>query len=275
MSWPGLFAAGPASLVSHRTALQLWGVEGIDERAPIEITTVLERDPRIAGLWVHRSGLLDSRDERVHCGIPVTTVERAINELSGRLTVAALGRLTDDAVRLRLTTFGRIVACFERLRQAPGRSPNTMSDMLATRLEEFGLRESWLEEFVFESLQRHNIPLPETQVWIELPSGPRRLDKCYAAAKLVLESDGFDPHSSRRAFDDDRARNNELLLAGYRVLHFTSEFTDYDVARTVAAALELFEPQRAPEGPLRFKQWCEARRAVLCSARGSGARRER
>ena len=105
-----------------------------------------------------------------------------------------------------------------------------------------------------------------------LPSGTRRLDKCYVDEKLVLESDGFDPHSTRRAFDDDRQRNNELLLAGYRVLHFTAESTDFEIARTVAAALGLFAPEPAPEGPITFKQWCGARRAAPCSARGSGAR---
>ena len=37
----------------------------------------------------------------------------------------------------------------------------------------------------------------------------------------MVETDGRDVHSTRRAFEDDRRRDQSLLLAGYRVVRFT------------------------------------------------------
>jgi very-short-patch-repair endonuclease len=271
----GVLVAGVTAFASHATAAQLLGLLAVDESAPIEVTTILERAVRVPGLRAHRSGLLEEQDMHVVDGIPTSTASRLISDMSGRMGVVGLGRMADDAVRRGLTSYGAIAACLDRLPQAPGRSPHTVRDMLATRFPEFGARESWLEEFVFDALRRYDLPLPRTQVEVTLPTGRRRLDKCYVDEKLVLESDGFDPHSRRRVFDDDRKRNNDLLLAGYRVLHFTSEFTDYQIACTVAAALGVSVPKPAPGGPQSFKQWCGAQRVGLCSGRGSGGRRGR
>jgi hypothetical protein len=49
---------------------------------------------------------------------------------------------------------------------------------------------------------------------------------------------------------------NDMSGPGYRVLHFTSDFTDHQIARAVARALGLSVPKPAPEGPQSFKQWC-------------------
>jgi very-short-patch-repair endonuclease len=245
-------------------------LQPIDESAPIEITTVLECTPTIPGVRAHRSGILDDHDVEVVDGIPTSSAARLIIDLSGRMGPVGLGRLADDAVRAGQTSPGAIVQRLERLPWAPGRSPNTVREMLAARLPEFGSRESRLEEFVFDSLRRYGLPVPKAQVWVQLPGGPRRLDSCYADDLLVLESDGFEFHSGRGSFDDDRRRNNELVVAGFRVLHFTSAFTDHEIACTVAAALALAPPACASEGPQSFKQWCGVPRVVPCSAPRSG-----
>jgi very-short-patch-repair endonuclease len=39
--------------------------------------------------------------------------------------------------------------------------------------------------------------------------------------KLVLEADGRHVHGSRRAFEQDRRRDQRLMLAGYRVMRCT------------------------------------------------------
>ena len=267
-----VLAGGETAFASHETAAWLWGVRDEPEHALIEVTTVLERVADHPGVWAHRSGLLVDADIRTVDGIPAASMERTVVDLSGRLGAAALGRLVDDAIRRRLTTFGRIAGCLERLPQAPGRSPKTVREVLASRVPGLGLRESELEEFVFDSLRRYEIPLPRMQVWVELPCGRRRLDKCYPDRRLVIEADGFETHGTRSAFDDDRARNNELVVAGYRVLHFTTEFTDHEIAATVARALDRSVPQCASQGPQSFKRWCEGRRAARSSAPVSGAR---
>ena len=47
------------------------------------------------------------------------------------------------------------------------------------------------------------------------------VDVLFRAARLVVEIDGWETHSTRAAFEADRRRRNHLVLWGYRVLNFT------------------------------------------------------
>lgn len=49
-----------------------------------------------------------------------------------------------------------------------------------------------------------------------------RVDLTYPERRLALEADGYRYHSGRAAWGRDLARGNGLLLAGWRVLRFTS-----------------------------------------------------
>ena len=47
------------------------------------------------------------------------------------------------------------------------------------------------------------------------------VDILFSSVRLILEIDGFETHGTRLAFEQDRRRRNDLVLAGYRVLNFT------------------------------------------------------
>ena len=47
-----------------------------------------------------------------------------------------------------------------------------------------------------------------------------RPDFAWVSRRLIVEIDGFGPHSSLAAFIDDRRRQNRLTNAGWRVLRF-------------------------------------------------------
>ena len=64
-----------------------------------------------------------------------------------------------------------------------------------------------------------------------------RVDLAYVGIKLAIELDGWEFHGSRSAFDDDRARANALVAAGWTVLRFTSRSTDAEIVACVRAAL--------------------------------------
>ena len=55
--------------------------------------------------------------------------------------------------------------------------------------------------------------------------------------RLVLEIDGWEFHGSRAAFEQDRARQNDLVLAGWRVLRFTWAMLTEDPDAFVVAVL--------------------------------------
>jgi putative AbiEi antitoxin of type IV toxin-antitoxin system len=252
-----VLAAGDNAFASHETAAQLWELP-LPQPAQLEITTLIERRPRIADVRLHRSGLLVERDITVVRAILITTPERTIVDLSSRFSVHQLGRMTDDALRRRITTLWRIRATAERLPRAPGRSPKKLGELLDRRLPGVDERESLLEDFVFAALRRFGLPLPVCQHKVVVKGVPRRIDCCYPDDWLALETLGFEFHGLRARWDDDALRGNELQLAGFRVLHFTSAFTDRQIAEQVAEALGR-RCEAAPGPDVTFSEWSASR----------------
>ncbi len=134
-------------------------------------------------------------------------------------------------------TLELVVTTAARLPAAPGRSAKKMRKMLALRLPDVAKRESPLEDFVFHALRRYDLPLPKPQHWVRFNGTRRRIDLCYVEEMLALEACGFEFRRSRTRFDDEALRGNELQLLGFRVLEFTSAFTDRMIAEQVARAL--------------------------------------
>jgi hypothetical protein len=235
-----VLAAGSSAAASHLTAAWLWQLP-VPEPDEIEVTTVLERAPALPGVRLHRSGLLVDLDRTTLGAVPVHSVERTAADLSTRLNGEQLGSLIDDALRRRLTSYTRLWRVHERLPLAPGRSPKRLEAVLVARTPGIADRESELEDRVYEVIRTAGLPLPVPQHRVVVGGRKRRIDLAYPEHRLAIEADGFDTHRTRSAFDDDRLRGNEMVLAGYRPLHFTSRMTDEQIADHVRRALTLFE----------------------------------
>ena len=245
-----VLAAGDTAFASHETAASVWDGP-LPEPAALEITVTLERLPRTPGVRFHRTGMLNLHDVVVHKSIPVSSPALTIVQLSSRFELRQLGRLVDDFVRRGLTTFAEIRRTSERLGRAPGRSPKNIAKLLDARLP---LGESVLEDFVAHALKRFGLPLPTMQHEVVVAGRTRRIDFCYVEKSLALEPKGWEFRQFRSKFDDDALRENELVLAEYRVLTFTSAFTDWKIASQVAEALGLPQP-KTPDHPLTFAEW--------------------
>lgn len=79
-----------------------------------------------------------------------------------------------------------------------------------------------------------DLPKPLTQFVVR--KGGRfiaRADFAWPAAKLVVEIDGFGPHSGRDAFQRDRRRQNALVNEGWKVLRFTVDDIRNDPWRVI------------------------------------------
>ena len=63
---------------------------------------------------------------------------------------------------------------------------------------------------------------------------------------MIVETDGWATHGTRRAFEDDRAKDAALVAAGYKVLRFTWRQLRDD-PHTVAERLQaVMRPDPAP-----------------------------
>lgn len=206
-------------------------------RETLEVSTPRPRRARHRGVRIHRTAHFLEIEHTVHRDIPVTSLARTIVDLSGSLSVVQLGLATDYARRdlhLRLDDLQR---CAVGLPPAPGRKPTRIQAVLRARLEHYDESESGLEVRVLRAIVEAGLPEPVQQHWVTVGGRRRRIDLAYPDVKLAIEVDGWGTHNSRSSFDRDRARENELDIAGWHRLHFTSNFTDRQIAETVARKL--------------------------------------
>lgn len=101
--------------------------------------------------------------------------------------------------------------------------------------------QSELEQRMRRLCKQAGLPQPLCQQQI----GRYRVDFAWPQHRLIVETDGYATHGTRRAFEDDRARDAELIALGYVVIRFTWRQIarePYLVAARLAAALA----QRAP-----------------------------
>jgi very-short-patch-repair endonuclease len=250
-----VMAGGDLAFGSHESAARIHQ-QPLPCAAAIEVTTDLERRPRLRGVKVHRSGLILPEDVCIIDGIRVSTPARTIVDLSGRYDSRVIGRMIDDALRRHLTSMAELYEATQRLKSAPGRSQKTMRTLLLRRDGSSEEHESILEDFVFDSLRRFKLPIPIAQYKVTIEGRDRRIDFCYAEERVALEPKGFGPHSSRQAFDEDALRGNELRLAGFQVLEFTSAFSDWRIASHVARSLDRTVPTK-PKRERTFFEWLD------------------
>ncbi len=240
-SWAQTVAAAALSLqprawVSHGTAAGLWGFRGADAD-DLHLVVDLHRRVRTEGVTTHRSGALFAADLTRYQRIPVTSPERTLVDLSAAVAVAALGRILDDGLRRRIIRLDRLRLCVARLAKSPGRRPSVIHDLLVSRLPAYDPGDSDLEARVLRLLVASGLPAAVQQHRVRIGGRTFRLDLSYPSAKLAIELLGWEFHSSRSAFDDDRARTNALVLAGWTVLEFTSRSADATIVASVTAAL--------------------------------------
>ena len=103
-----------------------------------------------------------------------------------------------------------------------------------------GLPRSRLEERFLMLCRTAALPKPRANARIALADGPVEVDFLWPRERLVAELDGYRFHGTRSGFEQDRARDRRLLIAGYRVVRFTwRQLTDGpdEVIATIRALL--------------------------------------
>ena len=94
---------------------------------------------------------------------------------------------------------------------------------------------SELERMFLRLCRQHGLPRPEVNVRV----GPHLVDFLFRVGHLAVETDGWQGHRGRQAFEDDRARDLDLKLAGFEVLRFTYRQVEEEPQR-VAEAIRAF-----------------------------------
>ncbi len=204
-----LLACGPGAALSHRSAAALWKITKTWP-SPVEVTA--QSAHRMAGLRAHRSRTLAARDVTRHRGLWVTTPARTLIDLADILDDAALIRALNEAEVVRGLSLPELSAQIDRARGRRG------APRLRRWIEESDAptRSAFEDEFLAFA-KRFGLPRPEVN---QLIAG-RRVDMLWRWERLIVELDGYQFHGHATAFERDRERDADLILAGYVVLRLT------------------------------------------------------
>lgn len=204
--------------VSHRAAAQLHGFARFRDEV---LEAVCSRNVRKrAGVSVHRVDALHHKDVASVEGMRVTSATRTILDLAPSLGEHDLRALVDEALRRKWTTLDRLDAAIAKVGELrPNLAP------LIALIHEYrggdGPTESELEARALELIDLAGLPRPVKQRVIRANGRVRRIDFFWPQFGVVLEVDGFAHHASPKSFEDDRRRNNALVLRRLAVLHWT------------------------------------------------------
>jgi very-short-patch-repair endonuclease len=206
-----VLACGDGATLSHQSAAQhsrMLPLTASLGPAHVTVPGTCGRRRR-DGIIVHRSTTMTPADIMLRDRIPTTKPIRTLADLKPLLPREQWEAALDRAVFLRL----------------PIGDLGT-SDPARSRLE----------RALMGLCRRHRLPLPEMNVLV----GPYRVDFLWREQKLVVETDGWEAHRDRAAFEADRTRDAELKLMGYEVVRFTHRQVLEEperVARTLRALL--------------------------------------
>jgi very-short-patch-repair endonuclease len=190
-------------VLSHHTAADVWGIRA--HRGLVHVTVVGEAPRRRPGLQIHRSLSLNAA---VQDGLPLTTPTRTIHDLATCLPQPELDRAVEQAQILHLATADEIAADLPR-RGRPALRAALDNEPQLTRSE--------AERRLLALIRQARLPRPQTNVIL----GGYEVDLFWPDQRLIVEVDGYAYHSTRQAFERDRARDTALQAAGYRVVRFT------------------------------------------------------
>lgn len=237
-------SVGEPAAISGWAAASLWGL-GVDPPGRPEILVPSARRVERPGVSIKRTRRWTERDVVRLGSLRVTAVPRTLLDLARDPDELVLEIGLDVAHRRRLIELQRLDTYLAEAVRRKVRGATRLRELAALRDPNRPI-ESELETILFRVLRLGGLPLPELQHWIRTRSGWRRIDFAYPEKRFAIEVDGYGPRDSRRRFDDDRARDNELAEHGWERRHITWTMlteSPLDVLWTIATGLGL-EPAR-------------------------------
>lgn len=203
---------GPDAVLSHRSAAALWGIRNPSTRA-IEVITPSKSSSRAS---IHRHyAVLPADEVTEQDGIPVTTAPRTIFDLAAVERPEAVESALRQAEFLRLHDRLSLRDLLDRYPRRRGARAVRLA--LARLSESSGRVDSPLEERFLPFLDRYGLPRPQFNAWVEVGGKRYRVDCLWRPPRQIVELDGWEGHSTRSAFRDDRQRDRRLRVAGYGV----------------------------------------------------------
>lgn len=205
-------ACGPEALLSHRSAAWLWGLWRHGP-APLHVTGPQPRKPRLP-IRLHRSAILTPADRAIEANIPVTALPRTLLDCATEFQPAQVQRMLERSEELRLFDLGPIEDLLGRSGRHKGRRPLRRAIGLYAPVP---FTRSGFERQFFEAVLRAGLPRPATN----FAEAGFELDVYWPEHRFAVELDTYATHGTNAAFERDRLRDEDLMLAGIEMLRVT------------------------------------------------------
>jgi very-short-patch-repair endonuclease len=197
------------------------------------VTTPIHRKPR-PPIRLHEARWLAPQDRTLREGIPVASLPRTLLDLAATVRFDWLERMVERAEELELFDLRSVEDLLARTvgHHGHGRLRRAIALYKPSSFTRSGLEKRFLE-LVLEA----GLPRPRTN-YVEHGF---ELDCYWPEHRFAVELDVFETHGTRAAFERDRERQEELLLAGITMTRVTGprlEREPEEVIRRVAQLLE-------------------------------------
>jgi len=210
--------ASSPSVASHLSAGWLWGLL---RTRPGTVHVTCPKGRRAERSFVVHRADLAAVDRTCRDGIPVTSLSRTILDLALGRSVRDIGRHIERADEA--TVFDQ-----REMRELLGRSnghrgaPKVRVALDAYRPERPVFTRSGLERRFLELVREAGLPEPAMNYFV----AGHEIDAYWEAERFAVELDVYETHGSRLSFEDNRLRDDEVLLAGIETTRVTGPRLD-------------------------------------------------
>jgi very-short-patch-repair endonuclease len=229
-----LLAADGRGVLSHLSAAAAWNMcPARPETEPVDVLMAARHTPNRPGIMAHRTRRLTAHEVRICQGLPVTSPARTLRDIAATVSMRDLERAVDEALVRRIV---RLQQLREAAAQDTGRSGGPLLAALIEHRGNSTITRSQAEERMHELIRAAGFPQPESNVRLN----GYEVDFLWRRQRVVVEVDGYAYHSSRSAFERDRAKDAALAAAGFLVIRITwlqMEREPYVVVAHLAQAL--------------------------------------
>jgi hypothetical protein len=228
--------ASSPSVASHLTAAWIWGLL---QSRPGTLHVTCSNSRRAKRPFVVHVADLSPTDRTMKDGVPVTSVSRTVLDMAVDRPVRTVERYIQRANEGKVFDLRAMQDLLNRTAGHRGRAKVLWALEIYRETPVF--TRSGLERRFLEVVEEAGLPAPAMNTFV----AGYEIDAYWEAERFGVELDVFETHGSPLSFEEDRVRDDELLLAGIETTRVTGPRLDREPG-AVVDSLRRHLARRAP-----------------------------
>jgi len=208
-----VMSSGRGAVVSHQAAAWLWRL--LPTCPKVIDVTVPRHGGRRAEIALHHSSTLGPEEHGRFGPIPVTALPRTLLDLAATTSPRFTWSAIDRAERRDVLNLTEIDAMLKR--RYGHRGAERLRKALAIYREP-GFYRARSERLLRRLVRKARLRQPLINTWVDR----FEIDAYWEEERFAIEVDGWEAHRTRKAFEDDRLRQEEMKLAGIDVVSISA-----------------------------------------------------